>query len=53
MQAFYEGLKEEVKDELYKVDRPDSLDDYIAIVIKIDDRQYTRKQQRKGRDGSY
>ena len=38
MQAFYEGLKEEVKDELYKVDRPDSLDDYIAIAIRIDDR---------------
>ena len=53
MQAFYEGLKEEVKDELYKVDRPDSLDDYIAMAIRIDDRQYARKQQRKGRDGSH
>ena len=38
MQAFYEGLKEEVKDELYKVDRPDSLNEYIAIAIRIDDR---------------
>ena len=37
---------------MYKVDRPDSLDDYIAIAIKIDDRQYARKQQRKGKDGS-
>ena len=43
MQTFYEGLKEEVKDELYKVDRPDSLNEYIAIAIRIDDRQYVRK----------
>jgi len=52
MQLFYDGLKEEVKDELYKDDRPDSLDDYIAMAIRIDDRQYTRKQQRKGQRGS-
>ena len=43
IQTFYEGLKEEVKDELYKVDRLDSLDEYIAITIRIDDRQYTCK----------
>jgi hypothetical protein len=48
MQLFYDGLKEEVKDELYKVDRPESLDDYIAMAIRIDDRQYARKQQRRG-----
>ncbi len=50
MQTFYKGFKEEVKDELYKVDRLDSLDKYIAIAIRIDDRQYVRKQQRKGKD---
>ena len=50
---FYEGLKEEVKDELYKVNRPNTLDDYIAIAIRIDDRHYTRKQQRKGKSGLY
>ena len=49
MQLFYNGLKEEVKDVLYDKDRPDTLDAYIAIAIKIDDRQYSRKQQRKGR----
>ena len=42
------GLKEEVKDELYKVDRPETLDDYIVIAIRIDDRLYAWKQQRKG-----
>jgi len=34
---------------LYDKDRPDGLDVYIAIAIKIDDRQYIRKQQHKGR----
>jgi len=34
-----EGLtQEEVKDILYDKDRPDSLDTYIVIAIKIDDR---------------
>jgi hypothetical protein len=49
MQLFYDGLKEEVKDELYKADRPESLDEYIAMAIRIDDRLYARKQQRKGK----
>ncbi len=33
MQTFYKGFKEEVKDKLYKVDRLDSLNEYIAIAI--------------------
>ncbi|KAG7293497.1 hypothetical protein NEMBOFW57_003549 [Staphylotrichum longicolle] len=49
IQLFYKGLKDEVKDELYKIDRPDTLNEYIAIAIRIDDRQYLHKQQRKGR----
>jgi hypothetical protein len=53
MQLFYDGLKEEVKDELYKVDRPDNLDGYIAMAIRIDDRQYARKQQRQGKDRQF
>jgi hypothetical protein len=48
---FYNGLKEEVKDELYKVDRPNSLDEYIAKAIWINERLYTCKQQRKGQSG--
>lgn len=40
---FYNGLKEDVKDELYKEDRPKTLDEYIAKVVKIDDRLYARK----------
>ncbi|PHH84727.1 hypothetical protein CDD83_1481 [Cordyceps sp. RAO-2017] len=47
MSRFYEGLKEEVKDELYKEDRPNNLSDYIAMAVRIDDRQYARRQQKK------
>jgi hypothetical protein len=38
---FYNGLKEDVKDELYKVDYLNSLDEYIGIAIRIDKRLYT------------
>ncbi len=47
MSRFYEGLKEEVKDELYKEDRPENLSDYIAMAVRIDDRQYARRLERK------
>jgi hypothetical protein len=38
IQFFYNGLKDEVKDVLYDKDRPDTLDKYIAMAIRIDDR---------------
>lgn len=40
MEAFYDGLKDSVKDELYKEDIPDDLNSYIEIVVKIDNRNY-------------
>ncbi|VTO87763.1 unnamed protein product [Fusarium graminearum] len=39
-------LKEEVKDELYKADRPDDLTEYITMAIKIDERQYKRRREK-------
>ena len=33
MQLFYNELKEEVKNKLYKLDRPNTLDKYIVITI--------------------
>jgi len=30
---FYNGLKDEVKDELYKEKRPERLEEYIPMVI--------------------
>lgn len=43
MTIFYNGLKEEVKDELYKENIPNKLADYIATTVRIDDRQYERR----------
>lgn len=48
MTQFYEGLKDEVKDELSKQDRPKKLNDYIAKAVRIDNRLYERRME-KGR----
>jgi hypothetical protein len=46
---FYGGLRDNVKDELSKEDRPDTLYEYIADVIRIDNRLYERQMERKGK----
>jgi hypothetical protein len=46
IEIYYQGLKEEVKDELHKADRPDDLTTYITMAIKIDQRQYERRKER-------
>lgn len=38
MHLFYDELKEDVKNKLYKEDRPNTLDEFIAKAIYIDDR---------------
>ncbi|PNH26214.1 hypothetical protein BJF96_g7149 [Verticillium dahliae] len=48
MARFYEGLKDAVKDDLIREDRPETLTEYIAMAVKIDDRQYERRIE-KGR----
>ena len=53
MQLFYNGLKERVKDELYKEDRPESIDAYMDKAIRIDDRQFQREQEKKGRTSAF
>lgn len=35
---FYDELKEDIKDKLYKEDQPDMLDEFIAKAIRIDNR---------------
>uniref|UniRef100_A0A8H7KFJ6 RNA-directed DNA polymerase n=1 Tax=Bionectria ochroleuca TaxID=29856 RepID=A0A8H7KFJ6_BIOOC len=45
---YFDRLKKEVQEELYKEDRPASIHDYITMAIRIDNRQYqwrTRKQR--------
>jgi hypothetical protein len=46
---FYGGLRDNVKDELSKEDRPDTLHEYIADAIRIDNRLYERQMERKGK----
>jgi hypothetical protein len=48
MSHYFDRLKKEVQEELYKEDRPASIHDYMTMAIRIDDRQYqwrTRKQR--------
>ena len=47
MDAFYEGCLDRVKDRLSELERPATLEDYIEMAIKIDDRQYQRLQEKR------
>ncbi|KAF4510676.1 hypothetical protein G6O67_002551 [Ophiocordyceps sinensis] len=49
--VFYEGLKDDVKDEISKQDRPDTLAEFIAQAVRIDDRLFERRQQKKDPKG--
>ncbi len=48
MTCFYKGLKDDVKDDLYREDIPDTLIKYIQYAIKIDDRLYIRRIEKCG-----
>jgi hypothetical protein len=45
---YYKGLKDSVKDEMARSDKPDDLAEMIELAIKIDDRMYERKLEKKG-----
>ena len=45
---FEDGLREEVKDELVRVDRPTDLSRMIELAVKIDNRLYERRRERDG-----
>lgn len=47
MAMFYWGLKDDVKDVLCMKDRPEKLDEYIAMAVAIDDRLYTRRLEKR------
>ncbi|OAA35974.1 pol protein [Beauveria brongniartii RCEF 3172] len=53
MELFYDGLREDVKDEIAKEDRPDDFDRFVEKAIKIDNRLYARKLERGGKGTSY
>lgn len=45
---FYNGLKTQVKDDLYKVSRPEKFDEYVNTAILIDRRSFERFLEKKG-----
>lgn len=49
MELFYDGLREDVKDEIAKEDRPDDFDKFVEKIIKVDNRLYARRLERGGR----
>lgn len=51
MEYFYDGLREDVKDELSKVDKPDEFNEYVEMAIKIDNRNYQRRLERGNKGG--
>lgn len=46
---FYIGLKDHVKDELARIDRPTTFSDLVTLAIRIDNRFYERKLERNER----
>jgi hypothetical protein len=47
-EMYYHGLKPEVKDEIYKIDRQNiSFTSFTQEAVKIDNRQWERKQEKK------
>lgn len=47
MDAFYNALLDRVKDRLSEMDRPETLEKFIIMAIRIDDRQFQRLQEKK------
>ena len=48
MAAYYKGLKEEVKDDMARQERPETLEDMTDLAIRIDQRLYERRLERQG-----
>lgn len=44
---FYEGLKEQVKDDICVKEWPETLDEFAAMAIKIDNYQYARRSEKR------
>lgn len=53
IQMFYQGLKDEVKDELYKENRPDIFSKYAKMAVKIDNRLYKRRMEKSNCNNNF
>ena len=47
MATFYQGLKDDVKDELIKQNRPKDFADYVAMAVRIDNRLFERRMEKR------
>jgi hypothetical protein len=47
--TYYVGLKEDIKDEISRGDKPDTLRGMIELAVRIDNRQYERRAERQYR----
>lgn len=50
---FYQGLKDYVKDDLTREERPDEIAKFMELAIRIDNRNFERRQERKGYGGGW
>jgi hypothetical protein len=48
MAQYYKGLKDIIKDEMARSDRPENLEDTIKIAVRIDNRIYERALEKEG-----
>ncbi|MGH2639281.1 MAG: hypothetical protein ACRDF4_08395, partial [Rhabdochlamydiaceae bacterium] len=44
---FYQGLKDRIKDDIARGDRPEDLEDMVEIAVRIDTRQFERSLEKK------
>ncbi len=52
MVAFYHGLRDEIKDEFAKQDRPKEFMDYVAMAVHIDNRLFEKHMEKRTGPGS-
>ena len=44
---FYQSLSDEVKDEICKLDRPATIEEYYSLAVRIDNRLFERRNEKK------
>jgi hypothetical protein len=50
---YYQGLKESLKDELARQERPSKLAEFIELAVRLDNRLYERKLERSGQKPTF
>ena len=50
---YYQGLKESLKDELARQERPSKLAEFVELAVRLDNRLYERKLERSGQKPTF